>query len=135
LSAGAPTLIHHWMRAIWSAAGWGLPSGGMCSFSWRGRRRRLRRALSAGSLTHGSDYLVRYAPRPLRAFLGAAGKALTAEKKPKPVPDMMAFADVVQPMLQQQCVSCHGPEKSESELRLDSLAALFKGGKSGPVLV
>jgi len=32
-------------------------------------------------------------------------------------------------------VACHGPEKSESELRLDSLAGFLKGGKSGPVLV
>ena len=53
----------------------------------------------------------------------------------KSIPEMQAFADVIQPMLRQQCVSCHGPEKSESELRLDSLAGLLKGGKSGPVLV
>jgi hypothetical protein len=41
---------------------------------------------------------------------------------------------VVQPVLQQNCVSCHGPEKSKGGLRLDSFAGLTKGGKSGPVM-
>ncbi len=84
-----------------------------------------------GSLTHGSDYLVRYAPKSLLALFGHG----PTEKNVKSIPEMQAFADVIQPLLRQQCVACHGPEKSESELRLDSLAGLLKGGKSGPVLV
>ncbi len=84
-----------------------------------------------GSLTHGSDYLVRYAPKP---FLALFGKRQT-EKQVRNIPEMQAFADVIQPILQQDCVVCHGPEKSESELRLDSGAELLKGGKSGPVVV
>ena len=84
-----------------------------------------------GSLTHGSDYLVRYAPK---SFLALFGNGRT-QTKVTSIPEMQAFADVIQPMLRQQCVACHGPEKSESELRLDSLAGLLKGGKSGPVLV
>jgi uncharacterized membrane protein len=83
-----------------------------------------------GSLTHGSDYLVRYAPRPLRALFGN-----TQAAKVKDIAGMNAFADIVQPLLKQDCVSCHGPGKSESQLRLDSLAGLLKGGKSGPVVV
>src|SRR5207249_11592497 len=83
-----------------------------------------------GSLTHGSDYLVRYAPKPLRALFGQ-----TQATKVKDIADMDAFADVVQPLLSEDCGSCHGPGKSESQLRLDSLAGLLKGGKSGPVFV
>src|SRR3954447_6623058 len=45
------------------------------------------------------------------------------------------FTDNVRPLLKLRCVSCHGPEKSEGGLRLDSLAASLKGGDSGPALV
>ncbi len=41
----------------------------------------------------------------------------------------------VQPLLQEHCASCHGPEKQEADLRLDTLEALQRGGISGPVLV
>ena len=85
-----------------------------------------------GSLTHGSDYLVRFAPQPFRTFFGGSQPV---EKKVQDIAQMRAFADVVQPMLNQDCVSCHGPAKSESQLRLDSLAAVLKGAKSGPTLV
>jgi uncharacterized membrane protein len=88
-----------------------------------------------GSLTHGSDYLVRYAPGPLRAWLGPAKPAPALATKPKDVNALPAFAGVVQPVLQQNCVACHGPEKSKGNLRLDSLAGLLAGGKSGKVIV
>src|SRR6185436_15497280 len=83
-----------------------------------------------GSLTHGSDYLVRFAPQPLRALFG---EARIPEKKVTDIASLQAFNDVIRPMFRQNCIACHGPEKSESELRLDSFAGLLKGGKSGPV--
>ncbi len=45
------------------------------------------------------------------------------------------FVDEVQPLLNGKCVSCHGPEKQEGNLRLDSLAAALAGGDQGPALV
>src|SRR5262249_14678590 len=91
-----------------------------------------------GSLTHGSDYLVKYAPGPLRAWLNSAPKSQpthTAAPQRKEVAEIQAFTGVIQPVLQQNCVSCHGPEKAKSRLRLDSFAALQKGGENGPVVV
>ena len=44
------------------------------------------------------------------------------------------FSKDIQPILQQNCVKCHGPEKQKAKLRLDSKEAAFKGGKSGPVI-
>ncbi len=88
-----------------------------------------------GSLTHGSDYLVRYAPAPLRSLLSFTAASKPAATKPKNFAELPAFSSVVQPLLQNDCVACHGPEKSKGGLRLDSLQALLKGGKSGPVLV
>ena len=47
----------------------------------------------------------------------------------------MFFEQHVRPVLAQHCVTCHGEQKQESGLRLDSRAAMLKGGDSGPALV
>ncbi len=39
------------------------------------------------------------------------------------------FARDIQPILEKQCVWCHGPEKRKSRLRLHTLAETLKGGK------
>jgi uncharacterized membrane protein len=44
------------------------------------------------------------------------------------------FAGIVQPILQERCVSCHNAEKHKAELRLDNFAVLLQGGQNGPVL-
>src|SRR5947207_13924538 len=49
--------------------------------------------------------------------------------------DKVDFAKKIQPILQQQCVKCHGPEKQKAKLRLDSKEAAMKGGKDGVVIV
>jgi len=45
------------------------------------------------------------------------------------------FLDKVQPLLASRCITCHGPEKSEGGLRLDSREAILTGGDSGPAFV
>ena len=87
-----------------------------------------------GSLTHGSDYLVHYAPQPFRKWLGGAGtESQVASKKLNQDPEV--FAAIVQPILQQNCIGCHGPEKSKGGLRLDSFQSMLKGGENGPAVV
>lgn len=49
--------------------------------------------------------------------------------------DAPPFADVVRPLLETKCVSCHGPEKQEGGLRLDSPAAARAGGDRGAAIV
>jgi uncharacterized membrane protein len=87
-----------------------------------------------GSLTHGSDYLGRYAPGPLKGLLGAAPEKTPAAAAPKDLTKVSAFAGVIAPMLEAKCVSCHGPAKSKGDLRLDSFAGLQRGSEDGPVL-
>jgi hypothetical protein len=41
----------------------------------------------------------------------------------------------VLPLLQARCISCHGPEKQKGKLRLDSRAAILKGGENGAAIV
>jgi hypothetical protein len=44
------------------------------------------------------------------------------------------FESKVRPILVERCFGCHGPEKQKAGLRLDSRAAMLKGGDSGPVV-
>ncbi|MAD80360.1 MAG: hypothetical protein CMJ50_05885 [Planctomycetaceae bacterium] len=39
--------------------------------------------------------------------------------------EAVSYADDIAPMFARHCISCHGPKKQESELRLDVRAALL----------
>jgi len=45
------------------------------------------------------------------------------------------FRDQIKPLLDQKCISCHGPDKQKGGLRLDSRTAALKGGEHGPAIV
>ena len=49
--------------------------------------------------------------------------------------DTAKFWQDVQPLLGAKCISCHGPEKQEGHLRLDSWAAAQAGGDRGAAIV
>jgi hypothetical protein len=44
------------------------------------------------------------------------------------------LADRAAMILKSQCLSCHGPDKAEGELRIDSRAALLQGGSLGTTI-
>lgn len=45
------------------------------------------------------------------------------------------YVDRVKPLLKHRCYSCHGALRQQAKLRVDTAAALLRGGKSGPALV
>ena len=45
------------------------------------------------------------------------------------------FTKVIQPIMQQRCVSCHGDDKVRGKLKLNSFENMVKGGYSGPAVV
>lgn len=49
--------------------------------------------------------------------------------------DAAKFVEDVWPLLEAKCVVCHGPEKQEANLRLDSWAAAKAGGDRGAAIV
>lgn len=62
-----------------------------------------------------------------------AGVALADESAAKSnAANVEFFERSVRPVLIETCVKCHGQEKQESGLRLDSREALLKGGDNGP---
>jgi hypothetical protein len=84
------------------------------------------------SMTHGRDYLTQYAPTWLHGMLGD-------EKKPSvpevvtPV-DPVVYTEIIAPILERRCVSCHNAEKSKGYYRMDTYELLVKGGLEGPGL-
>ncbi|MGA2498519.1 MAG: c-type cytochrome domain-containing protein [Tepidisphaeraceae bacterium] len=92
-----------------------------------------------GSLTHGEDYLTEYLPSSLRSRLGIQlHKKSASPSKPagetRPSGPPAVYSVLIAPALEEHCVLCHGPVKVKAGLRLDSLDALLKGGKTGPVI-
>src|SRR5579872_3328743 len=74
------------------------------------------------------------------ACLGALYLALGTTRAAPPTPaadprGVAFFEKKVRPVLAEKCWSCHGPAKQRAGLRLDSRAALLKGGDGGPVVV
>ena len=45
------------------------------------------------------------------------------------------FTDTIAPLLTTHCIACHGPEKQEGGLRLDTLNGISHGGKAGPPVI
>lgn len=78
-----------------------------------------------GSLTHGSDYLTRYMPPTLKRFI--APSAVSSHPN-------SFFARHVYTVLDTKCVACHGTNKEQGGLRLDSYESLMAGGKDGVVI-
>ena len=73
----------------------------------------------------------------LPATIGLA-LALLSPCRAAEAPDSHAaefFEKNVRPVLADNCISCHGPNKTRGGLRLDSKAGLLKGADNGPVVV
>ena len=49
--------------------------------------------------------------------------------------DALVFEHMINPILQNKCVSCHNPEKKKGGLDLSSKEGILKGGKSGKLFV
>ena len=75
-----------------------------------------------GSITHGKDYLTEH--------LSVLGSELT-ETKSKAEDEMLLYYDVVVPVFEAKCLSCHNQQKSKGRLLMNSYASLLKAGESG----
>lgn len=81
-----------------------------------------------GSLTHGSGYLS-------IANIYSSDSGSLASIKPLPdVQEALAYQDVVKPILETKCYSCHGANKQKGKLRMDDSLSLMKGGKDGEII-
>jgi hypothetical protein len=73
------------------------------------------------NLTHGEDFLL----APIQ----------TKEIEQIALEEAEIFQHLVQPILESKCIACHKEGKVKGELRMDHLAGLQKGGKTGPFFI
>ncbi len=70
----------------------------------------------------------------LSASVGGALASARGQAVPAPAP-AVDFGRDIQPILAASCLRCHGPRKTEGDLRLDTREGLHKGGDSGAVVI
>lgn len=81
-----------------------------------------------GTLTHGEGYLT-------SSLESDEGPSKQVKKVIPDVQQAVAYSDIIQPVLQNKCYSCHGASKQKGKLRLDTPESIGKGGEGGRVLV
>jgi len=75
-----------------------------------------------GALTHGEDYLTEYIPLIRNDKDG---------ERMKPESQMTVYEDMIAPVFEAKCVSCHNENKAKGELSMASYGNLLKKGESG----
>lgn len=72
-------------------------------------------------LTHGEDFVL--------------GPIKKNEQKLVAPEEAVIFADIIQPIFEKKCVSCHGESSVKGGLLLEDLKGMLAGGKSGPLFI
>ena len=81
------------------------------------------------NLTHGETYLVDYAPENIKQLLVKKNRDVELE-----IDSVKIYNDLIQPIFNQKCVSCHNKEISRGNLNMDSYSNVLKGGSSGNLI-
>lgn len=88
-----------------------------------------------GSLTHGSDYLTQYMPNGLRMIAGLPKKETKDIPAITNVDEAVIFDQIIYPIFDAKCISCHNESKRKGELMLHTPEAIMKGGENGAVFI
>ncbi len=72
-------------------------------------------------LTHGDNFVLAPVWHP--------------EKNKVPIDKALVYQDVIQPILESKCTSCHNPDKTKGGLVLIDEKSILKGGKDGKLFV
>lgn len=73
-------------------------------------------------ITHGEDFIL-------------APISHQSKEAPVDLQQALVFNDVIKPIFEQKCTSCHNPDKLKGELALTDAMSIQKGGKSGKLYV
>ena len=84
-----------------------------------------------GNMTHGSTYLIEYAPQPIRTLMGLPPRRPPVESLGAADP----WHDLVGPMFESRCSGCHNEDKREAELVLTNYEGVLQGGETGDAVV
>ena len=88
-----------------------------------------------GNITHGSDYLIEPLPNSIKSLLGVGPEVYEPPTlQEENWEEAILYTDLVQPILNNRCVSCHNEKKEKGELRLEEENGILKGGESGLII-
>jgi len=88
-----------------------------------------------GSITHGQDYLTEPLPNSIKTILGFGPEVYEMPTLDEDKwQEAILYTDLVQPILNTRCVSCHNSKKRKGELQLEGINGILKGGKDGAVI-
>ena len=85
-----------------------------------------------GTLTHGSGYLTKYLPNPIKSLVGME---IEKEAGSTSFESADIYQDIIHPIFEETCTKCHGPDKSKGDLRLDNFELAMLGGELGDTIV
>lgn len=88
-----------------------------------------------GSITHGEEYLVEPLPNSIKSALGFE----IFEEQPITLnednwQEAQLYNEVIGPILNNRCVSCHNAKRAKGDLILNSMEAILAGGENGEVI-
>ena len=87
-----------------------------------------------GNLTHGSGYLLNHAPGFVQKIFGAEQQEKQVMDFSKANPDsLLVFDQLIQPVFQEKCYSCHNDNKANGGLNMTTPELLTEGGDHGEV--
>lgn len=88
-----------------------------------------------GSLTHGTDYLTSYMPEPVRSWVGIPPRDTGNDQiLLVDLDESHIYDNLVSPILESKCTTCHNDNKKKGDLILTSQAAILTGGDTGAVI-
>jgi uncharacterized membrane protein len=82
-----------------------------------------------GSMTHGADYLF--------ASVANGGRAQDPAIRLQSIQNVdsaVLYADLIQPILESRCYSCHSATRQKGDLRLDNIEFIKQGGEGGAII-
>ena len=88
-----------------------------------------------GSITHGEEYLVEPLPNSIKSALGfETFEEKEIVLKEESWEEAQIYDEVIKPILNNNCVSCHNTKKAKGELLLFNEEGILKGGENGDVI-
>ena len=84
-----------------------------------------------GSLTHGSTYLLEYAPKPVKRLAGIK----PSRDRQTSLEEALVYEDAIQHIFDAKCIACHNLDKSKGDFVMMSATYLQEGGKGGRAFV
>jgi len=88
-----------------------------------------------GNITRGSDYLLEPLPNSIKTMLGVGPKIYEMPTLDEDNwEEAVLYTDLVQPILNTKCISCHNSKKEKGKLQLEEENGILKGGEDGAVI-